>query len=165
MHTPCKAGCPSLNLQPSDVPLDGLKAPCMASYLHPDNPTSNVHDMQQTKGISAPQSKPIPIALNLNNGSILGPTLLNIHSNRPRPEPITHSPKHPTTSSHSQHEQSHSFPSRPQSRDGKPQTNLEQPVIRTFVRRDSELCPNTDPPPNSIGVEPGVANLESAAAA
>ena len=45
MHTPCKAGCPSLRFQLSDVPLVGLQTPYMASCSHPVNPTSHVHGM------------------------------------------------------------------------------------------------------------------------
>ena len=162
MHNPCKAGCPSLKLQPSDVALDGLSTPCMASCPYLDKPTSHIHDMQQTKDIREPQPEPTPTALNLNNGFVLGPKLLNIHSEGPRPKPFTHSPKHPTPSCHSHHEQSCSFPSRARSGDGEPRTNLKWPVIRTFSRRDGELCPDTGPPPNSTSVEPSDANSKFA---
>ena len=113
MHNPCKAVCPSLKLQPSDVALDGLSTPCMASCPYLDKPTSHIHDMQQTKDIREPQPEPTPTGLNLNNGFVLGPKLLNIHSEGPRPKLFTHSPKHPTPSCHSHREQSCSFPSRP----------------------------------------------------
>ena len=134
MHTPCQAGCPSLRSQLSDVPLVGLHAPCMANCPHPLNPLSHEHGMQQATKLSVPHSKPTPSALTSHNGPVLGPTLLHNHPDEPRPKAITHSPKFPTPSSHLHHEQSSSFPIRPRSRDGEPQTNLEQFVLRTLPR-------------------------------
>ena len=39
---------------------------------------------------------------------------------------------------------------------------MEQPVLGTITKRDSQFCPNTDSPTDSNGVEPGVPIPESA---
>ena len=49
MHDLCKVGCPSLPLQPSDVALDSMCTPCMASCLAVNQHPPHVHDMQQVK--------------------------------------------------------------------------------------------------------------------
>ena len=115
MHTPCQAGCPRLRSQ-----LSWTNAPCMANYPHLVNPFSPDYGRQQVTKLNVPHSEPTPLALTSHNGPVLGPTLLHSHLDGPRLEAITHSPKLPTSSNHSHHEQSSSSPTRPRSRDGKP---------------------------------------------
>ena len=160
----------SLVWTPREEGKDGMhgarKAEC--PNLHPRlREVEKKHDqgMQQKQAIG-PTSPATPLTdFHSKNGSVFGPNILDTHSNEPRPAPLNQTPKQLTPTCHSHHEQPHSLPSSPRSRDGGPQTNMERSVIGAFTRRDSEFCPDTGPPIDSNAVEPGVTNPKPAAAA
>ena len=62
----------------------------------------NMQCLEQTK--VAIHSAPIQPKHLLNNGSLIKPELLDLHSNIPRSASLTHSPKHLDSPCHSHHE-------------------------------------------------------------
>ena len=111
MHGACKAECPNLHPRLREVE---------KKRLHVQ--VQNEHDqgMQQKQAIR-PTSPVTPLAdFHLKNGSVFEPNILDTHSNEPRLAPLNHTPKQLTPACHSHHEQPHSLPSSPRSRDGRP---------------------------------------------
>ena len=164
MLEPCMAECPSLpqrfrELAPIRVHAAATSATSQLHATNKDVPSS--HPIN-TNHPSSPE--PYPTEFHLENGSVLGPNLPDHNTNGSRPPPINHTPKQPSYGSPSHHEQPHSLSFNPCSGNGGTRTNLEQPVIRTFAKRDSKFCPDTGSPTDSNGVEPGVPIPESAAA-
>ena len=164
MLEPCMAECPSLPqrfCELAPIRVHALATPSSSQlYAHnKDVPSSHPTNTNQP---SSPETH--STAFHLENGSILGPTLLDHNTNKSRPPPINHTPKQSSHGSPSHHEQPHSLSSNPCSSNGGTRTNLEQPVIGTFAKRDSKFCPDTGSPTNSNGVEPSVPIPESAPA-
>ena len=165
MHALCRARCPSLQPRLRDVAQDRLHAHAASKCPRAQVPNKHDQGMQQKNTTRPSSPDTLPTDTHSKNGSVLGTTFLDNHSNGPQPTPLNHTPKQLTPACLSHHEQSHSFPSSPCSGDGEPRTNLERSVIGTLARRDSELCSNTDSPMDSNGVEPGVTNPEPATVA
>ena len=164
MIEPCMAECPSLpqrirELAPIRVHASATPS---SSQLHAHNKdVPNLHPTN-TNQPSSPETHSTDF--HLENGSVLRPNLPDHNTNGSRPPPINHTPKQPSHGSPSHHEQPQSLSSNPCSGNGGTRTNLEQPVIGTFAKRDSKFCPDTGSPMDSNGVEPGVPIPKSAAA-
>ena len=164
MVEPCMAECSSLHQRPRELAPIRVHASAtpLSSQPHAHNKDFLSLHPTNVKQPSSPETHSTDS--HLENGSVLRPTFPDHNTNGSRPPPLNHTPNQLSYGSPSHHEQSHSLSSNPCSGDGGTRTNLEQPVIGTFARRDSEFCPDTGSPTNSNGVEPSVPIPESAVA-
>ena len=164
MLEPCMAECSSLHQRPRELALVRVHASATPLSFQPHAHNKDVPSLHLTNVKQPSSSETHSTDFHLENGSVHRPTFPDHNTNGSRPPPLNHTPKQLSHGSPSHHEQSHSLSSNPCSGDGGTRKNLEQPVIGTFARRDSEFCPDTGSPTNSNGVEPSVPILESAAA-
>ena len=125
MHTPCRAGCPSLHPRLRDVVQVHVRALATPNCPQAHVPNKNVQSMQLANLTQPSSPETHPTDNHSENGSVLRPTFLDSNSNGPRPAPLNHTPKQLSHGYPSYHEQSHSLPSSPRSGDGGPRTNLE----------------------------------------
>ena len=129
MHEPGKVGCPKLPLQTSDVAVDNMSTPCMASCPAEHQHSLHTHAMQQEHNlISALQPDPIPLDTNQNNGSLIRLSLIHTHADGPRPEPHINASKQPTSLGHSHHELPLIYPLSLRAGDGEFRTTLERTI-------------------------------------
>ena len=129
MHEPGKAGCPKLPLQMSDVVVDNMSTPCMASCPAEHQHSPHAHAMQQEHDlITTPQPDPIPLDTNQNNGSLIRLSLIHTHADRPRPKAHINASKQPTSLGHSHHELPLIYPPSLRAGDGESRTTLERTV-------------------------------------
>ena len=134
---PCMAECPSLPQRSRELAPIRMHASATSSFsqlhaLNKDVPNSHPTNTNQP---SSPE--PHSTDFHLENGSILEPNLPDHNTNGSRPPPINHTSKQPSHGSPSHHKQPHSPSSNPCLGNGGTRTNLEQPVIGTFAKRDS----------------------------
>ena len=129
MHEPGKAGGPRLPLQTSDVAVDNMSTPCMASCPAERQHSLHTHAMQQEHDlITASQPNLIPLDTNQNNGSLIRLSLIHTHADRPRPEAYINASKQPTSLGHSHHELPLIYPPSLRAGDGDSRTTLERTV-------------------------------------
>ena len=164
MLEPCMAECPSLPQRLRELVPVRVHASATPLSSQPHAHNKDVPSLHPTNVNQPSSPETHSTASHLDNGSVLRLTFPDHNANGSRPPPLNHTPKQLSHGSPSHHEQSHSLSSNPCSGDGGTRTNLEQPVIGTFTKGDSEFCPDTGSPTNSNGVEPGVPIPESAAA-
>ena len=158
---PCMAECPSLLLRARALVPSRVHAAATSATSQPHATNLNEQSMSPMNTNQPASPKSSPIASHLEHGSVLGPNHPDHNTNRSRPPPFNHTPKTPSHGS-PLHEQPHSPSFKPCSGNGGARTNMEQPVLGTIAKRDSQFCPNTDSPTDSNGVEPGVPIPESA---
>ena len=153
-------------LQPRELASDFMQASCMNTCSSDDLITPSSQAMQfLEKTNTALHSAPTQPQHLLNDASLIGPKLLDSHSDRPWLASNSYSPKHPDPPCHTHHEHTSNFPPRPSTGDSEPRANMEQPIFGTFQRRDGDLCPDTSSPADCTSMEPGDADPKSANAA
>ena len=135
----------------------------MATYLSASQLNHSTQHMQ-TEELKNDVSPLAPTTTNtsLHHDSLIQPELFNAHSDRPRLLAYTHSLKQLDPPCHSLHELPLTYPPNSSLGDGHPRADMEWPLLRMFQGRNSELCPDTGSPSNSIGMESGDPNSELA---
>ena len=98
-------------LQPRDMEPNCMQTTCMATCPSAKQITPPFQDMYYLeKNDDALHSAPTQTKQPLNNASLIGPKLLDTHSDKPQPASHTHSPKHPDSPCHSHHEHTFIYP-------------------------------------------------------